>query len=237
MKLGVNIDHIATLRQARQEEIPDLILAAKEVIAGGADGLVCHLREDRRHIQDRDVFLLRKLETRLDLEMAATEEMLQIALEVKPDMVTLVPEKRAELTTEGGLNLRSKVKGQKLKIGRAVRKLKKAGIVVSIFIEPNQKQVEEAAVMEADFIEVHTGKFARTGSKRELERIGLAVQQARLIGLRINAGHGLGYNNVGAIAKIPGVEELNIGFSIIARAVLVGLRQAVKEMRNLIPHN
>ena len=218
MRLGVNVDHIATLREARGEGFPDPVSAAREAIAGGADGIVCHLREDRRHIQDKDVFLLRKLKTRLDLEMAATPEMVKFAVKLKPDMVTLVPEKRQELTTEGGLDV---VKNSR-KLKPVVAALQKAGIIVSLF------------VLTADFIELHTGKYARSSSKRELEKIGMATQQARLIGLKINAGHGLDYKNVKDIVRIPGIEELNIGFSIIARAVFVGMRQAVKEMKEAI---
>jgi len=228
MKLGINIDHIATLREARKEGIPDPILAAKEAVAGGAHGIVCHLREDRRHIQDKDVYALRKLKTRFDLEMAATDEMLKIALKVKPDMVTLVPEKRQELTTEGGLDV---VKHSK-KLGRIIEKLKTAKIQVSLFVDPVKQQVEESAVLTADFIELHTGKYAwAKNTKNELEKIGMATEKARWIGLRVNAGHGLDYNNVKAIAKIPGIEELNIGFSVIARSVFVGMKQAVQEMR------
>jgi len=235
IKLGVNIDHIATLREARKESFPDPVLAASEAIAGGADGIVCHLREDRRHIQDADVYRLRKLDTRLDLEMAPTEEMARFALKLRPEMVTLVPEKRAEITTEGGLNV---VKSSS-KLKRIIEKLKKKKILVSLFIDPEKKQVEESAVLIADFIEIHTGKYARASYikgkalsiEKELRKIYISTQQARLIGLRINAGHGLDYNNVSDIIKIPGIEELNIGFSIIARSVLVGMKRAVEEMR------
>ena len=235
IKLGVNIDHIATLRQARKEAFPDPIYVAKEALAGGAHGIVCHLREDRRHIQDQDVVQLRKLKTRLDLEMAAIPEMLKVALRIKPDMVTLVPEKREEVTTEGGLD----VVRYKKKLKPFIERLQKAGIVVSLFIDPEKKQVEESAVLMADFIELHTGKYARASYvkgrrlsiKKELEKIGLATQQARLIGLRVNAGHGLDYINVREICRIPGMEELNIGFSIVARSVFVGMKQAVSEMR------
>ncbi|MEA3493227.1 MAG: pyridoxine 5'-phosphate synthase [Candidatus Margulisiibacteriota bacterium] len=231
MRLGVNIDHIATLREARKEGFPDPVAAAKEVIAGGADGIVCHLREDRRHIQDRDVKALRKLDTRLDLEMAATPEMVKTALKLKPAMVTIVPEKRRELTTEGGLDV---VKNSK-KLDPIIAKLKKAGILVSLFVDPVKKQIEESAFLTADFIELHTGKYANAKNKRkELEKIGIAVEKARWIGLRINAGHGLDYNNVKDIVKVPGIEELNIGFSIIARSVFVGMKEAVKEMRMVI---
>lgn len=231
MKLGVNIDHIATLREARKEGIPDPIEAAKEVLAGGADGIVCHLREDRRHIHDRDVKALKQLKCRLDLEMAATPEMVKIALKLKPEMVTLVPEKRRELTTEGGLDV---VKYSK-KLDPIIAKLKKAGILVSLFIDPVKKQIEESAFLTADFIELHTGKYANAKNKRkELEKIGFATEKARWIGLRVNAGHGLDYDNVEDIVKVLGIEELNIGFSIIARSVFVGMKEAVKEMRRAI---
>jgi pyridoxine 5-phosphate synthase len=227
MRLGVNIDHIATLREARREKFPDPVAAAQEAIAGGADGIVCHLREDRRHIQDKDVIQLRKLKTRLDLEMAATDEMVKIALKLKPEMVTIVPEKRREITTEGGLDV---VKHRQL-LKPVVLRLKSAGIQVSLFIDPDQCQVEESAVLMADFIELHTGRYARRPGIKELTKLEAVTQQARLIGLRVNAGHGLDYQNVKAITKINGIEELNIGFSIIARAVFVGMKQAVREMR------
>jgi pyridoxine 5-phosphate synthase len=238
MKLGVNIDHIATLREARKESFPDPAAAAAEAIEGGADGIVCHLREDRRHIQDADLWRLRKLRTRLDLEMAATPEMARIALKVRPDMVTIVPEKRAEITTEGGLDV---VKNSR-RLRPVIQTLQKSGILVSLFIDPERDQVEESAVLMANFIELHTGKYARAsyvkGRKltvaRELEKVGISTQQARLIGLHINAGHGLDYHNVKAIVKIPGIEELNIGYSIIARAVFVGMRRAVEEMKEAI---
>jgi len=238
MKLGVNIDHIATLREARKENFPDPVEAAREAIAGGADGIVCHLREDRRHIQDEDVKRLRKLNSRLDLEMAATPEMLRFALKIKPDMVTVVPEKRQEITTEGGLD----VAAHSRKLKPIIKALQKGGIIVSLFIDPDREQVEEAAVLMTDFIELHTGKYARASYikgrtltvKRELEKVGIATQQARLIGLRINAGHGLDYNNVKDITAIPGIEELNIGYSIIARSVLVGMKKAVAEMKGLL---
>jgi len=235
IRLGINIDHIATLREARQESFPDPVLAAKEAIAGGADGIVCHLREDRRHIQDEDVYHLRRLDSRLDLEMAPTEAMLKFALKLKPDMVTLVPEKRTEITTEGGLD----VVKHSAKLRRIIEQFKQKKILVSLFIDPERKQVEESAVLIADFIEIHTGKYARASYikgkpqsiQKELGQIYICTQQARLIGLRINAGHGLDYNNVSAIVKIHGIEELNIGFSVIARSVMVGMKRAVEEMR------
>jgi pyridoxine 5-phosphate synthase len=230
MKLGVNIDHIATLREARKEGIPNVIAAAKEVLVGGADGIVCHLREDRRHINDADVLSLKKIGCRLDLEMAATDEMLKIALKLRPEMVTLVPEKRQELTTEGGLDLTK----NRTKLVRVIGSLQQRGIQVSLFIDPDKKQLTEAAVLTADFVELHTGAYARKPSARNLEQLGLAVEQARLTGLRVNAGHGLDYHNVAAVARIAGIEELNIGFSIIARSVFVGLKRAVAEMRKEI---
>jgi len=234
VKLGVNIDHIATLRQARQETFPDPVEAARECIAGGADGIVCHLREDRRHIQDKDVYRLRELPTRLDLEMAATDEMVKIALKLKPDYVTLVPEKRQEITTEGGLDV---VKHSR-KLRPIINKIQEAGITVSLFVDPVLAQVEESAVLQAKFIEIHTGMFANAKTpahrKLELQKIGTAVQKARLIGLRINAGHGLDYKNVKEIVGVPGIEELNIGFSIVARAVLLGMRKAVAEMKEAL---
>lgn len=235
MKLGVNIDHIATLRQARLEAIPDPVEAAKECIKGGADGIVCHLREDRRHIQDKDVYRLRELPTRLDLEMAATDEMVKFALKVKPDYVTLVPEKRQELTTEGGLDV---VRNSK-KLKPIVKKLQDKGIAVSLFIDPVAEQVEESAILLAHFIEIHTGAYANAKNpakkKLEYQKIGTFTQKALLIGLKVNAGHGLDYQNVKDIVRIFGIEELNIGFSIVARSVIVGVNKATVEMKELIP--
>ncbi|MBI5078403.1 pyridoxine 5'-phosphate synthase [Candidatus Saganbacteria bacterium] len=237
MRLGVNIDHIATLREARKETFPDTVLAAREALAGGSDGIVCHLREDRRHIQDKDVFRLRELKTRLDLEMAATPEMLRFALKVKPDMVTIVPEKRRELTTEGGLNIKSEILNPKSEIRSFIGKLQKTGSIVSLFVDPEIEQIEAAGASGAEFVEFHTGRYAGAasqqllGSQKELNKIRHAVVHARFVGLRVNAGHGLDYNNVREIVKISGVEELNIGFSIIARSVVAGMRQAVAEMR------
>jgi pyridoxine 5-phosphate synthase len=238
-RLGVNIDHIATLRQARKEAFPDPVEAAQEAIAGGADGIVCHLREDRRHIQDQDVFRLRRLRTRLDLEMAATPAILEFALRVKPDMVTLVPEKRQEITTEGGLDIKLKIKNKKLKIKEFIKKLKKSGIVVSLFVDPEPEQIKASLKAGADFVEIHTGKYARASYirgrslsiRKELGKIKAVTKLAKGLGLRVNAGHGLDYNNVREIARIPGMEELNIGFSIIARSVLVGMKKATAEMR------
>jgi len=242
MKLGVNVDHIATLRQARREAFPDPVEAAVEALKGGADGIVCHLREDRRHIQDHDVFRLRKLKTRLDLEMALTEEMVKFALKVKPDMVTIVPERRQEITTEGGLDVKSKIKSQKSKIKEFINKLKSVGIIVSLFIDPEIEQVEASAEAGADFIELHTGRYARASYvkgktkaiREELKKIIKTAEYAQSLGLRVNAGHGLDYHNVKEIVKIPQVEELNIGFSIVARAVFVGMKRAVEEMKEAV---
>ncbi|MFH1258682.1 MAG: pyridoxine 5'-phosphate synthase [Elusimicrobiota bacterium] len=234
-KLGVNIDHIATLRQARGGLIPDPVEAAVLVELAGADGIVAHLREDRRHIQDCDVYLLRKIvKTKLNLEMAANEEIIKIALDVLPDSVCLVPEHRQELTTEGGLD----VAGQEKYLLGVVERLKAKGIVVSLFVDPEEKQVVAAARVKADVVELHTGNFAEAkddvSCNRELARIKTAGKKALELGLRLNAGHGLDYRNAGFIAMIEGVEELNIGFSIISRAIYVGIAQAVKEMRKLV---
>ncbi|MGQ9647870.1 MAG: pyridoxine 5'-phosphate synthase [Thermodesulfobacteriota bacterium] len=234
-RLGVNIDHVATLRQARGVIYPDPVMAAGIVELAGADGIVCHLREDRRHIQDRDLRLLRELvQTRLNLEMAATEEMIRIALETKPDVVTLVPEKREELTTEGGLDV---VKFfQPLK--KAVQRLQKGGFPVSLFVDPRKDQIKASEGVGANAIEIHTGHYcdAKTQAEadEELKKILDAVGEASRCNLQIAAGHGLNYVNVRRIAEIKEIEELNIGHSIIARAVLVGLDRAVREMIALI---
>jgi pyridoxine 5-phosphate synthase len=236
MRLGVNIDHIATLREARKEKFPDPVLAARECIAGGADGIVCHLREDRRHIQDDDLRRLRRLDTRLDLEMALTDEMLGIALKIKPDMVTIVPEKRREVTTEGGLDIKSKLQTSNFQIITKIQKLKSKNIIVSLFVDPEEGQIEASARAGADFVELHTGEYAR--DPRKLSKVRQAARLASKLGLRVNAGHGLDYNNVGGMVALSEIEELNIGFSIIARSVFVGMKQAVSEMRKIIdsPH-
>ncbi len=240
IKLGVNIDHIATIRQQRKEDFPSVTEAASVCEKAGADSITVHLREDRRHIQDKDVFELKSnLRTKLNLEMAASDEIISIALEVKPDFVCLVPEKRQELTTEGGLD----VHGQKRKLAKAVEALKKEGILVSMFIDPDISQVEASAEIGADCIELHTGKYAKLFKefgensdefKDELGQIINASNRAMAKSLMLNAGHGLDYNNVGHICDVPKMNEFNIGFSIIARAVFVGLEQAVKEMKNLL---
>ncbi|MCP9446748.1 MAG: pyridoxine 5'-phosphate synthase [Nitrospira sp.] len=234
-RLGVNIDHVATLRQARGGADPDPLAAAVLVELAGADGLVVHLREDRRHIQDRDLQLLREItRTKLDLEMAADEAMVKIALTVKPDLVTLVPEKRQELTTEGGLD----VTGQRERIERAVGLLHNGGIPVSLFVEPDLQQIKAAHKIAADFVELHTGRYANaTRSKEadaEYEAIAQAAKLAYKLGMGVNAGHGLNYRNVKRLTHIPEIVEYNIGHSIIARAVFVGLPQAVKEMKALL---
>ncbi len=230
--LGVNIDHIATIRQARRTVEPDPVAAAVLAELGGADGITVHLREDRRHIQDRDVRLLRQtVRTHLNLEMAATDEMVAIALDVRPNYVTLVPEKREEVTTEGGLD----VAGQIGRLGEIVEKLQSAGIPVSMFIDADESQIEASVKVKAQFIELHTGSYAEANSEasreKELSVLAKGCEQAIRSGLRVNAGHGLTYWNVYPIACFPGMEELNIGHTIISRAALVGLERAVREMK------
>jgi len=233
--LGVNIDHVATIRQARFTPYPDTIEAAKICEKAGADGITVHLREDRRHIQERDVHSLRKIvKTKLNLEMAATGRMVDFASRIVPDEVCIVPEKRRELTTEGGLD----VWGQRKRLAGVVRKLRNKGILVSLFIDPEPRQVRAAKEVGADCVELHTGAYAEAKVKsarikelRKLKQVGkLAVE----LGLRLNAGHGLNYDNVRPVAKISGLADLNIGHSIISRSVFVGLAQAVREMRRLI---
>jgi len=229
--LGVNIDHVATLREARKAKEPSPIAAALLAEMGGADGIVVHLREDRRHIQDRDLRILAEaIQTRLDLEMAATDEMVKIALSIRPAMVTLVPEKRQELTTEGGLDVVSMQSHLKTIISR----LQEAEIIVSLFIEPSTEQIQAAQDISTDFIEIHTGQYANCHGKAqdsERSRIVHAAQLAVSLGISVNAGHGLDYQNVAAIAAIPEIKELNIGHSIIARAILLGMASAVSEMK------
>lgn len=230
--LGVNIDHIATIRQARRADEPDPVPAASLAEMGGADGITVHLREDRRHIQDRDVLLLRQsVLTHLNLEMAPTEEMIAIALEIKPDYITLVPERREEITTEGGLDVASQIP----RWTAVVAKLQGAGIPVSWFIDATPVQIEAAAATQAQFIELHTGCYANAttseAQERELALLIEGCQLARKMGLRVNAGHGLTYDNVYPVASIEGMEELNIGHTIISRAIFVGLEQAVREMK------
>ncbi len=235
VKLGVNVDHVATVRQARGVSEPDPVTAAALAELGGAQGITVHLREDRRHIQDRDVRLLRQtVQSRLNLEMAATDEMVGIALDVLPDSATLVPEKREELTTEGGLDVclhRNLIKKQ-------VGLLRQAGISVSLFIDPDLEQVKASHRAGADFIEIHTGAYCESrteqGRRQQLEKIETALRAGRKLGLGVNAGHGLNYQNVSAVAALNGFHEFNIGHSIVARAVLVGMERAVREMLALI---
>ncbi|HEY9897779.1 MAG TPA: pyridoxine 5'-phosphate synthase [Pantanalinema sp.] len=232
-KLGVNIDHVATLRQARRTVEPDPVAAAVLCELAGADSITVHLREDRRHIQDRDVLVLKQsLRTTMNLEIAATDEMVAIACEVRPAQVCLVPEKRQEVTTEGGLDVIRNRAG----VEKAVRALQEAGIVVSLFIDPDPAQVRESRAIGADAIELHTGAYAEAWphAQTELVRIQEAAKETLAQGLRLHAGHGLTYWNVRPIAEIPGMAELNIGHSVMARAVLVGMERAVREMREAI---
>lgn len=234
-ELAVNVDHIATIRQARGGVYPDPVHAAVLAELGGADGIVVHLREDRRHIQDRDVRLLREtILSRLILEMAATDEMIRIACEIKPDLVTLVPEKRSEVTTEGGLD----VKADAGHVKNAVDRLHDGGLEVSIFIDPDNSQIEAAAVTGAEMIEIHTGAFcdAKTKSvkERSFSEIVDAARLARNLDLKVNAGHGLCYNTIKRFAGTGIIDEFSIGHSIVARASLVGMKTAVAEMRELV---
>jgi len=235
MLLGVNVDHVATIREARKTFEPDPVMAATLAILGGADGITVHLREDRRHIHDRDLRFLRDtVQCELNLEMAATEEMIRIALEVKPDMVTIVPEKRQELTTEGGLDMT----GQKERLKNAIGRINGAGIPVSLFINPHIMDVDLSKEAGADMVEIHTGLYANARGKKqasELHRVMEAAKIANKVGLAVNAGHGLNYFNVHDIAAITGIRGLYIGHSIISRAVLVGIERAVREMKELIP--
>jgi len=234
-KLSVNIDHIATIRQARQGTEPDPVAAAVLAELAGAEGIIAHLREDRRHVQDRDLRLLREtVRTKLNMEMAATNEMQRIAIEMKPDFSTLVPEKREELTTEGGLEVASRIDFLKSYVAR----LQQGGIIVSLFVDPDGKQIAASKKTGADWVEIHTGAYANARTEKdrhhELVKIVEAVKLAASLGLRIGAGHGLNYVNVRSIARIPEVSELNIGHSIISRAALVGMDRAVREMNQLI---
>lgn len=234
-KLSVNIDHIATIRQARQGTEPDPIAAAVLAELAGAEGIIAHLREDRRHVQDRDLRLLRKtVQTKLNMEMAATDEMQRIALEIKPDFSTLVPEKREELTTEGGLEVASRIDFLKSYVAR----LQQGGIIVSLFVDPDEKQIAASKKTGADWVEIHTGTYANARTEKDRHhqfiKIAEAAKLAASLGLRIGAGHGLNYVNVKSIARIPEVSELNIGHSIISRAALVGIERAVREMNQLV---
>lgn len=235
IKLFINVDHVATVRQARLHSEPDPVQAAVLAEIGGADGITVHLREDRRHIQDRDVALLRAtIKTPLNFEMAATNEMVTIAVDIEPEQATLVPERREEVTTEGGLE----VARHKKTLGKAVGSLRKAGIVVACFVDPNPKHVKASEEIGADAIEINTGRYSELRSdaerEEELERIREVAELASSMGLRVHAGHGLTYKNVGPIAQVPFIEELNIGHNIIARAIFVGMERAVREMAEAI---
>ena len=234
-RLEVNVDHVATLRQARLINEPDPVTAAALAELAGADGIIVHLREDRRHIQDRDLEVLRKtVTTRLNLEMAATPEMVKIAHELRPDQVTLVPERRDELTTEGGLDV---VRGRDT-VARVVKTLRDADVMVSVFIDPDPDQVKAAVRVEAHAIEIHTGRYcdARLSGdrRRELSRVVDAAKTGAKLGLQVAAGHGLNYQNVLPVLPIREIEELNIGHAIVARALLVGMERAVREMKELL---
>jgi pyridoxine 5-phosphate synthase len=238
MRLGVNVDHVATVREARKGRSPDPVPAALLCEEAGASQITVHLREDRRHIQDRDVRLLRQLvKTSLNLEMAATDDMVAIALSIRPDTSTLVPEKREELTTEGGLN----IAGGGERIAAVVKQLQQGGIRVSLFIDPDLEQVKESLRVGAKAIEIHTGRYANAATeeerREEMERVADAASLARKIGLEVGAGHGLDVHNIGAIARLPEIAEVNIGHSIISRAVTVGFGAAVREMIETIRYH
>jgi pyridoxine 5-phosphate synthase len=231
VRLGVNIDHVATLRQVRRAPEPDPVHAAMAAELAGAHGITVHLRSDRRHIQDRDVEILRKVvKTRLNVEVSATQEMVRIALTVKPDQITLVPERREEVTTEGGLD----VVLNSVQLKPIVRTLAEGGIHVSLFVDPDLEQVKEAHRIGAPAVEINAASFAEAGSERArdeaLRKISDAARLGRKLGLAVHAGHGLTYQNVGSVAALPDISELNIGHSIIARAMLVGMERAVREM-------
>ncbi len=235
MRLAINIDHIATIRNARGGKFPDPIEAAHICERAGAVGIVCHLREDRRHIRDEDVFRLRKeITTKLDLEMAATPEIVSIAKRVKPELATLVPEKRKELTTEGGLDV---IRNSK-QLKKAIAQLQDSGIAVSLFVDPVREQIEESKMIGADMIEIHTGEYADAitsgARKKHLLKINAIAKYARTLELGVNAGHGLDYTNIKPIAAIKEIEEVSIGHAVIARAVFVGLENAVRQMKKLI---
>lgn len=235
IELGVNIDHVATLRETRGSAYPEPIHAALEAERAGADGITAHLREDRRHIQDRDIRILKEtVQTKLNLEMAVTEEMIGVAEQFRPQDCCLVPERRAELTTEGGLDVASQVGA----IQAGVERLTGAGIRVSLFVDPDPEQLEAASQAGAPVVELHTGAYANAtdaeSRRRELQRIETGMARAHALGLRVHGGHGLDYGNVGAIAQLPGVKELNIGHAIVARAVFDGLGLAVAEMKRRI---
>jgi pyridoxine 5-phosphate synthase len=234
LALGLNIDHVATLRQARRGRFPDPVAAALTAEGAGADSITLHLREDRRHIQDRDVYALKGLmRTHMNLEMAVTEEMLRIAADVVPQDVCLVPERRAEVTTEGGLD----VAGDATRLREAIMELKKSRIRVALFIDPEARQIESAAAVGAPVIELHTGAYAESADaaqRAQLKRLEDAMRLATTLGLTVHAGHGLNYENVQPVARLPDIVELNIGHAVIAHALSVGLATAVREMKALM---
>ncbi|MFH1414536.1 MAG: pyridoxine 5'-phosphate synthase [Elusimicrobiota bacterium] len=234
IRLGVNIDHVATLREARKEGIPDIVDAANAVAAGGADSITIHLRQDRRHINDEDLYRLKREDILpLNLEMAAVDEIKEIALKICPESVCLVPENRQELTTEGGLD----VSGNLVKLRPVIEELKNKGIEVSLFIDPDPEQIEASARSGADAVELHTGKYANASGQEkglELNKLQVAAALGLEKRLKVNAGHGLDYENVAAITKIPGISDLNIGYSIVCRSVLTGLEQAVRQMKEIL---
>ena len=235
VELGINIDHVATVRQARRTYEPDPVWAAALAELGGADGITLHLREDRRHISDRDLRVLRDTVTvKLNLEMACDREVLDIACRTKPDQATLVPERREEITTEGGLD----VFGQKARAAEVIARLRDSGISVSLFLDPDERQIETAAELQADAVELHTGQYAlgKSAAEQEEQLVALRNTGARIreAGMALHAGHGLTYRNVQPVAAIEGMHELNIGHSIVARAIMVGFQEAVREMKRLI---
>jgi len=234
-RLNVNVDHIATLRQARMGSEPDPVAAASQAEFAGANGIVVHLREDRRHIQERDLFLIKQtVQTKLNMEMAVTDDMIEIAKKTLPDVVTLVPEKRQEITTEGGLDICGDIK----KIAKTIERLKNSGLFVSVFIDPDLDQITASAQAGADMVELHTGSYANARSETEimieLDKIRKSTEDSLSQQLRVSAGHGINYVNVTAVSKIDGIEELNIGHSIVSRAVFSGMEKAVRDMIRLL---
>jgi pyridoxine 5-phosphate synthase len=234
-RLAVNVDHVATVRQARGVDVPDPVIAAGLAELAGAEGIICHLREDRRHVNDRDLQILRQtVKTKLNMEMAAVDEMVKIALEIKPDLVTLVPERREELTTEGGLD----VKARQGYYSTVTERLKDGGIRVSFFVDPDPEQVKAAHQCGADIVEIHTGHYSEARSEPEaverFRRVAIAVKSSVDLSLQISAGHGLDYSNIKRFESLPEIEEYSIGHSIVARAVLVGIEMAVREMVELV---
>jgi len=235
MRLTINIDHVATIRNARGGREPDPVTAAHLCELAGAEGIVCHLREDRRHVKDRDLELLREtVKSKLDLEMGASDEIIRIALSTRPDLVTLVPERRQELTTEGGLDIRS----QKTRMREVVKTFHDKDIPVSLFLDPKPEQIETAKEIEADIVEIHTGEYANAKSEREIQERLVEIEQAaklaKSLGLGVNAGHGLDYINTTAVASIGEIDEMSIGHAVITRALFVGIDRAVKQMLAIV---